>query len=70
MDTFRIPNPPWRFDDEVEPITGVPKFRGEDNRAVLRELLGYDDPTITHSKRRRAEQPTAALTAQQERWTR
>lgn len=43
----RIPNPPWRFDDEVEPITGDPKFRGEDNRAVLRDLLGYDDATIT-----------------------
>jgi len=42
----RIPNPPWRFDDEIEPITGAPKFRGEDNRAVLREVLGYDDATI------------------------
>ena len=43
----RIPNPPWRFDDEVEPIAGGPRFRGEDNAAVLRELLGYDDATIT-----------------------
>ena len=43
----RIPNPPWRFDDEVEAISGEPKFRGEDNRAVLRELLGYDDAAIT-----------------------
>jgi CoA:oxalate CoA-transferase len=44
--TIRIPNPPWRFDDEPAEISGVPKYRGEDNREVLREVLGYDDTTI------------------------
>ena len=44
--TIRIPNPPWRFDDVPGSITGVPRYRGEDNRAVLAELLGYDDARI------------------------
>jgi CoA:oxalate CoA-transferase len=44
--TIRIPNPPWRFDDVPGEITGVPSYRGEDNRSVLGELLGYDDASI------------------------
>ena len=44
--TIRIPNPPWRFDDVAGEITGDPRYRGEDNRAVLAELLGYDDAAI------------------------
>ena len=44
--TIRIPNPPWRFDDAAHDITAEPRYRGEDNRAVLSELLGYDDATI------------------------
>src|SRR5262245_30717773 len=44
--TVRIPNPPWRFDDVPGSITGEPRYRGEDNRAVLAELLGYDDARI------------------------
>jgi hypothetical protein len=27
-------------------VSGVPKYRGEDNRAVLAELLGYDDERL------------------------
>jgi crotonobetainyl-CoA:carnitine CoA-transferase CaiB-like acyl-CoA transferase len=44
--TIRIPNAPWRFDDVPATIQGEPRYRGEDNRAVLRELLGYDDEAI------------------------
>ena len=44
--TVRIPNPPWRFDDVAGEIVGEPRFRGEDNRAVLGELLGYDTAAI------------------------
>ncbi len=44
--TIRIPNPPWRFDDVPGEITGEPRYRGEDNRAVLSELLGYDETQI------------------------
>jgi CoA:oxalate CoA-transferase len=44
--TIRIPNPPWRFDDVAHEIAGEPRYRGEDNRAVIGELLGYDDATI------------------------
>jgi crotonobetainyl-CoA:carnitine CoA-transferase CaiB-like acyl-CoA transferase len=40
--TFRIPNAPWRFAGSDVRAGGVPKYRGEDNRAVLSELLGLD----------------------------
>jgi CoA:oxalate CoA-transferase len=38
----RIPNAPFWIDGEHLGIQGVPRFRGEDNRAVLHELLGLD----------------------------
>ena len=44
--TIRVPNAPWRFGAADVGVSGVPKYRGEDNRAVLAELLGYDDATI------------------------
>jgi crotonobetainyl-CoA:carnitine CoA-transferase CaiB-like acyl-CoA transferase len=44
--TIRIPNPPWRFSGAEVGVRGDPRYRGEDNRAVLAELLGYDDDTI------------------------
>jgi crotonobetainyl-CoA:carnitine CoA-transferase CaiB-like acyl-CoA transferase len=44
--TFRIPNSPWRFAGSDPGIVGSVRFRGEDNRAVLTELLGYDEATI------------------------
>ena len=41
--TIRVPNVPWRFSasPDIE-VSGVPKYRGEDNRQILTELLGYD----------------------------
>ena len=44
--TIRIPNSPWRFAGSDHGIVGAPRYRGEDNRAVLAELLGYDDATL------------------------
>ena len=45
--TIRLPNVPWRFGDAPGvAVSGVPKYRGEDNRAVLAEHLGYDDATL------------------------
>jgi crotonobetainyl-CoA:carnitine CoA-transferase CaiB-like acyl-CoA transferase len=44
--TIRIPNPPWRFDDAAGEITERARFRGEDNRAVLGDVLGYDAASI------------------------
>jgi crotonobetainyl-CoA:carnitine CoA-transferase CaiB-like acyl-CoA transferase len=41
--TFRIPNAPWRFAGSDVRAGGVPRYRGEDNRSVLHELLGLDD---------------------------
>jgi CoA:oxalate CoA-transferase len=45
--TLRLPNVPWRFSDAPDvAVSGVVKYRGEDNRAVLGEFLGYDDARI------------------------
>ena len=45
--TFRIPNAPWVFSDAPEVgVHGTPRYRGEDNAAVLREVLGFDDDRI------------------------
>ena len=42
--TLRVPNAPWRFGAAPGVgVSGTPRYRGEDNREVLRELLGYDD---------------------------
>ncbi|MEL6889975.1 MAG: CoA transferase [Actinomycetota bacterium] len=42
--TVRVPNAPWTFSDAPDAGTdGEPRYRGEDNRAVLAELAGYDD---------------------------
>ena len=42
--SIRVPNVPWRFSEAPDvAVSGVPKYRGEDNRALLTELLGYDD---------------------------
>ena len=45
--TIRIPQSPWKFSGADVRIRGIPKYRGEDNTAVLRDLLGVDDATIT-----------------------
>ena len=45
--TIRVPNSPWRFSASPEVgVGGIPKYRGEDNRAVLADLLGYTDETL------------------------
>lgn len=43
---IRIPNSPWHFSDAEVGARGEPRYRGEDNAAVLRDILGYDDATI------------------------
>jgi crotonobetainyl-CoA:carnitine CoA-transferase CaiB-like acyl-CoA transferase len=44
--TVRIPQSPWKFSDADVRVRGLPKYRGEDNAIVLREILGFDDATI------------------------
>jgi crotonobetainyl-CoA:carnitine CoA-transferase CaiB-like acyl-CoA transferase len=44
--SIRVPNVPWRFGDADAGVRGEPRYRGEDNRSVLAELLGYDDATL------------------------
>ncbi len=45
--TIRVPNVPWRFSASPDVgVSGVPKYRGEDNRSVLGELLGFDDERL------------------------
>jgi crotonobetainyl-CoA:carnitine CoA-transferase CaiB-like acyl-CoA transferase len=44
--TIRIPNAPWRFDGSTIRTAGEPRYRGEDNRAVLADLLALDDATL------------------------
>jgi crotonobetainyl-CoA:carnitine CoA-transferase CaiB-like acyl-CoA transferase len=44
--SFRIPNSPWRFEGSDVQLRGEPRFRGEDNRAVLSELLGLSDGAL------------------------
>ena len=45
--TFRVPNSPWHFSGSDTGTRGEAKFRGEDNRSVLTELLGYSDDDVT-----------------------
>ena len=45
--TIRVPNSPWRFSSSPDVgVSGIPKYRGEDNRSLLTELLGYDDARL------------------------
>jgi crotonobetainyl-CoA:carnitine CoA-transferase CaiB-like acyl-CoA transferase len=47
--TIRVPNTPWRFSDAPGvALRGEPRYRGEDNRRVLSELLGLDDGQLDH----------------------
>lgn len=43
---LRVPNAPWRFAGSDVSLRGEPRYRGEDNRAVLGELLGLDDASL------------------------
>jgi crotonobetainyl-CoA:carnitine CoA-transferase CaiB-like acyl-CoA transferase len=49
--TVRIPDAPWRFSDATVGVRGVPKYRGEDNREVLGELLGLDAAELDRLER-------------------
>jgi crotonobetainyl-CoA:carnitine CoA-transferase CaiB-like acyl-CoA transferase len=42
----RVLNSPYRFSHAEAGVAGPAAFRGEDNRTVLRELLGLDDTRI------------------------
>ena len=44
--TIRIPNTPWRFEGSNVRASGVPQYRGEENRAVLTDLLGMTTEEI------------------------
>ena len=44
--SIRIPNTPWRFEGSTVRTSGVPQYRGEENRAVLTELLGMSDEAV------------------------
>jgi CoA:oxalate CoA-transferase len=45
--TYRVPNAPWKFSDGPDVGTsGSPRYRGEDNAEVLREVLGMSDDEI------------------------
>ncbi|MAT05111.1 MAG: CoA transferase [Acidimicrobiaceae bacterium] len=45
--SYRVPNAPWKFSDAPDVgVTGTPRYRGEDNAEVLREVLGLDDGEI------------------------
>jgi CoA:oxalate CoA-transferase len=44
--TIRIPSSPWKFSNTDALVRGDPRYRGEDNRAVLGELLGLDDAAL------------------------
>ena len=44
--TVRIPNSPWHFSGSETAVRGVPKFRGEDNSEVLRDLLDMSEEQV------------------------
>jgi CoA:oxalate CoA-transferase len=44
---YRVPNAPWKFSDAPDVgVHGTPRYRGEDNAEVLREVLGKSDADI------------------------
>lgn len=49
--TVRVPNSPWHFSGSDTALRGVPKYRGEDNREVLGELLDLGDEEINQLER-------------------
>lgn len=44
--SFRVPNAPWMFSGSDTGIRGIPKFRGEDNEAVLSRLAGLSHEEV------------------------
>jgi len=45
--SFRVPNSPWVFSGSDTGTRGVPKFRGEDNAAVLTGILGFSAEEVS-----------------------
>lgn len=43
---LRIPNAPWHFHNASVGTHGEPRYRGEDNRVVLKSILGLSDAEI------------------------
>jgi crotonobetainyl-CoA:carnitine CoA-transferase CaiB-like acyl-CoA transferase len=43
----RIPNAPWHFTHSQVGTSGVPRYRGEDNRNVLRDILHLSEDEIS-----------------------
>jgi crotonobetainyl-CoA:carnitine CoA-transferase CaiB-like acyl-CoA transferase len=41
--TLKLPNSPWRFSKADSGVRGVPAYRGEHNREILRDWLQMDD---------------------------
>jgi CoA:oxalate CoA-transferase len=44
--TLRVPNSPIRFSDSDAGVRGQVRYRGEDNRTVLRDHLGLTDSVL------------------------
>ena len=44
--SFRVPNAPWMFSGSDTGIRGIPKFRGEDNEAVLSRFAGLSHEEV------------------------
>ena len=42
----RVPNSPWHFSEADSGVRGEPAYRGEHNRQILAEKLGFDDHTL------------------------
>ena len=42
----RVTNSPWHFSQADSGVRGQPAYRGEDNRAVLADVLGLDDAQL------------------------
>jgi crotonobetainyl-CoA:carnitine CoA-transferase CaiB-like acyl-CoA transferase len=42
----RIPNAPWHFTHSHVGTSGEPRYRGEDNRNVLRDILNMNDEEV------------------------
>ena len=49
--TVRLPNSPWKFAGSDLSVRGEPRYRGEDNRAVLVEILGLADEEVDRLER-------------------
>ena len=48
----RVPRPPWHFTDAELGDMGSPRYRGEDNREVLKEFLDLSDDEVDDLERR------------------